>query len=71
MVWDRWKKHAEDTPHREAIVHWTASEAPFRWSWGELVEESMRLSAHLRQSGVGAGQVCALIFRHHKSFYPL
>jgi fatty-acyl-CoA synthase len=71
MVWDRWKKHAEDTPHREAIVHWTASEAPFRWPWGELVEQSMRLSAHLSQSGVGAGQVCGLIFRHHKFFYPL
>jgi acyl-CoA synthetase (AMP-forming)/AMP-acid ligase II len=70
-VWEHWVRHAERTPDREAVVHWTAGEEPYRWTWAALVAEAARYAARLRALGVAPGQVCALIVRHHRDFYPL
>ena len=52
-------------------MHWVAGEPPFRWRWGALLDHSSRLSDCLSEAGLRAGHVCALIFRHHKYFYPI
>lgn len=70
-VWQCWVGHAERTPDRDAVVHWTAGEEPFRWTWAALVAEATRYAARLRALGVVPRQVCALIVRHHRDFYPL
>ena len=71
VLWDRWREHARATPEAAAIIHWTAGEEPYRWRWGKLLDASCRLAALLRDRGVEKGEVCALIFRHHRDFYPL
>ena len=70
-VWDCWTANAGDHPEREAIVHWVAGEPPFRWSWAGLVRAAQQISARLTDLGVRRGDVCALILRHNRHFYPL
>ena len=70
-VWDHWSAHAERTPHREAVVHWTAGKPPVRWLWGSLLQTALGLAAQLQARGVRERDVCAIIFRHHPLFYPL
>lgn len=67
----RWLEHAERTPEREAVVHWVAGEDPVRWRWGGLVERAAAFAEVLRSAGVRAGEVCALVVRHHPDVYPL
>lgn len=71
LLWDRWQQHAQNHPEKEAIVFWVAGEEPYRWRWGPLVETARRFAAALAAHGVGPGHVCALMFHHHRSFYPL
>jgi len=71
IIWNHWRNHAENTPSREAIVHWTAGEEPYRWSWGALMRTASIFALRLRELGVGKGDVCAIIIRHHKNFYPI
>ncbi len=70
-VWECWEKHAKVRPQAEAILHWDALEEPFRWTYQHLLEESLFFADHLLKHGVKPGQVCALILRHSKYFYPL
>jgi fatty-acyl-CoA synthase len=70
-VWECWSVNAGNHPDREAVVHWVAGEPPFRWTWGALVRAAHALSFRLSGLGIRKGDVCALIFRHHRLFYPL
>lgn len=70
-VWQRWQEHAERTPEREAIVHLAVGAEPHRWRWGELLSAAGRVTRWLAEAGVRPGQVCALILRHHRDFYPV
>jgi fatty-acyl-CoA synthase len=70
-VWGRWRQQADKSPDREAIVHWTAEGPPFRWTWGELFKSTTSYAIKLKDMGIGKGDVCALIIRHHKEFYPV
>jgi acyl-CoA synthetase (AMP-forming)/AMP-acid ligase II len=71
ILLDHWRSHAEKTPDRIAVVHWVAGEDPFRWNWKHLMGASFRYAVRLRKLGVGKGDVCAIIIRHHKNFYPI
>ena len=70
-VSDHWRSHVENTPDRLAIVHWVEGEEPFRWKWKHLMGAAIRYAIRLRDLGVGKGDVCAIIIRHHKNFYPI
>jgi acyl-CoA synthetase (AMP-forming)/AMP-acid ligase II len=70
-VSEHWARHARLTPDKEAIVHWSAGEAPYRWRWGPLAEAAAQVAANLSAQGVKKGEVCAIIIRHHKDFYPV
>src|SRR3954470_23906625 len=70
-LWQRWLRHAQESPSLEAIVHLRAGEAPIRFTWGELVAASRKAAAQLAARGVRRGHVCALILRHHPAFYAL
>src|SRR3990172_6413369 len=71
VVWERWRDLANSDPEKEAIVHWVAGEEPFRWNWGQLFKKSLEIAKYLQMSGVKKGDVCALIIRHNKYFYPI
>ena len=71
VLLDHWRSHAEKTPDRTAVVHWVAGEEPFRWNWNHLMGTAYRYALRLREHGVGKGDVCAIIIRHHKDFYPI
>jgi len=70
-VWEHWRRHAERTPDREAIVHWRAGDEPFRWRWAALMQAVQPMAARLQEAGIRRGEVCALIVRHDPRFYPL
>ncbi|MFA5275294.1 MAG: AMP-binding protein [Candidatus Omnitrophota bacterium] len=70
-VWDNWEDHAKNFPESEAIVHWDALAEPFRWSYGNLLNEALKIADNLIRQGVDSGDVCALIIRHNKYFYPI
>ena len=63
--------HGEEYPAHEAIIHCEAGEISVRWCWGELIDAAKRVATQLRASGVKPGEVCALIIRHHRFFYPI
>lgn len=71
LVWDAWKRHADETPDREAIVHVALEAEPLRWRWAQLLRSASRAARWLEAQGVQRGEVCALIVRHHPYFYPL
>jgi len=66
-----WQGHAETRPDAEAVIHWVADEEPYRWTWSRIVEAAVSFALNCRKQGVRRGDVCALIIRHHKDFYPL
>jgi fatty-acyl-CoA synthase len=70
-LWERWQAIADKTPEKEAIVHWTAGEEPFRWNYGDLVETANKFSLALKKNGIKRGEVCAIILKHNPMFYPL
>jgi fatty-acyl-CoA synthase len=70
LVWDHWRRHAEVTPEREAVVHWVAGEKPFRWRWADLLRAASHLANVLQVQGVGPGSVCGIIIRHNPFFHP-
>lgn len=71
LVWDRWLRHAEHAPEREAIVHWEFGRQPYRWTWGTLMRAASGAAQWLSAHGVEKGEVCAIVVRHHRDFYPL
>ena len=70
-VWQQWLFHAKEHPTHEAIVHCEAGEVPVRWYWGELIVAAQRVAGQLKAAGVKPGEVCALIIRHNRLFYPI
>lgn len=70
-LWDNWLRHLESRPDEEAVVHWAADGNHTRWTWRELVGTAARFAARMREEGVREGEICALVIRHHKDFYPL
>jgi len=70
-LWSRWEENARITPAKDAIVHWIAGEDPFRWSYGELLKTANAFSIQLLTQGIRPNQVCAIIIRHNRLFYPL
>jgi len=70
-LWDTWLYNSESRSKEEAIVHWVGGEQPFRWNWGELVRAAVNYAEAIRSHGVRPGEICALIIRHHKDFYPI
>ncbi len=70
-VWSRWEHNAKTSPERDAIVFWRAGEEPLRWSFKDLFETANKFSVQLKLQGIKENQVCAIIMRHNKWFYPL
>jgi acyl-CoA synthetase (AMP-forming)/AMP-acid ligase II len=68
---DGWRSVAEQAPHKEAVVHYVTAEEPYRWSWGEMLRVSSLYAKALKDKGVRKGDICAIIIRHHKDFYPI
>jgi acyl-CoA synthetase (AMP-forming)/AMP-acid ligase II len=71
LVWDHWRSHAEQAPDHDAVIHVAFDEEPYRWRWGPLLQAASSASRWLASRGVRRGDVCALIVRHHREFYPL
>lgn len=71
IVWDCWRRHAEEAPQREAIVHVSLDREPYRWRWGGLMRAATSAARWLSEHGVRRGHVCAIVVRHHRLFYPL
>ncbi len=70
-AWSRWCKNAAERPNSEAIIHWIAGEAPFRWTFSTLVAAAEIYASCLMERGVRRGDVCAIIQRHNTQLYPL
>lgn len=70
-LWKRWSLNAKKYPDREAIIHWIADGEPHRWTFGTLLDSSKRFSAHIKEAGIEAGNVCAIVMRHNPNFYPI
>ena len=70
-VWSRWCKNAAERPNSEAIIHWTAGEAPFRWTFSTLLAAAEQYASCLVEQGVRRGNVCAIILHHNTQLYPL
>lgn len=58
-------------PEHEAIVHYVTGEEPYRWTWGGISNASSLYAIALKERGICKGDVCAIIIRHHKEFYPI
>ena len=71
LVWERWEYLAKGSPDREAIIHWDALNGPTRLNYGQLIGAALNVAGHLLARGVGVGDVCAIIMRHNKLFYPV
>lgn len=70
-IWDTWRRHIETQPEGEAIVHWVSEGDHHRWTWEELASAATRFGARMGAEGVRAGDICALIIRHQRDFYPV
>lgn len=71
LAWEQWEGYAKRHPARQAIVHWDALNEPFRWTYAGLVETALKIADNFLRQGVRASDVCAIIMRHNKYFYPL
>jgi len=71
LVWHLWETLARENPTREAIIHRDALGDATRWTYGALLEAAEGFAANLLEAGVDTGDVCAIILRHHKDFYPI
>src|SRR5579864_8349318 len=70
-LWRKWCQNADESPNSEAIVHWKAGEAPYRWTRSALIRSAKAYSAVLAGGGIKKGDVCAIICRHSPFFYPV
>ncbi len=70
-LWERWQYNAERIPDNDAVVHWKAGEEPFRWTFKNLLETAKKFSVKIKKIGIKKGDVCAIIIRHNRNFYPL
>jgi len=71
VIWQHWYQHAIMAPDRDAIVHMEESTECYRWKWEPLMQAASSAARWLADKGVKQGDVCALILRHNKHFYPL
>src|SRR5439155_3282233 len=71
VIWNRWYKNAQQTPDRDAIIHWIAGEEPFRWTFCGLMDAAEDMAAMLIQHNVRQGDVCAIVIRRNRLLYPL
>lgn len=71
VMWDLWSYNAQKTPDKDAIVHWVAGEEPFRWTFKELIVTAEKVAYQLYLKGIRKDEVCALIIKHNKYFYPI
>jgi len=71
LEWDRWVENAEKFPNKEAVIHWVAGEDPFRWTFSSIIKTAESFAVGLKKNGVQRGDVCAIIIRHNKYFYPI
>jgi len=71
LVWDVWQDNAKKKADHEAIIHWDALAEPFRWTYSGLFREALNIADSLVCQGVKKGDVCAIILRHNKYFYPI
>jgi fatty-acyl-CoA synthase len=70
-AWSRWCKNAAERPNSEAIIHWTAGEAPFRWTFSTLLAAAEQYASCLVERGVRRGDVCSIVLHHTSQLYPL
>ena len=49
LVWDHFRRHALETPEREAIVHVEVDRPAYRWRWGELLRAASTVARRLAQ----------------------
>ncbi|MBN1300767.1 MAG: AMP-binding protein [Melioribacteraceae bacterium] len=70
-AWEIWTALAESDPEREAVIHWIAGEEPFRWKRKELLQTAKKFSLCLKSKGIKRNDVCAIIIKHNRMFYPL
>jgi fatty-acyl-CoA synthase len=70
-AWSRWCKNAAERPNSQAIIHWTAGEAPFRWTFSTLLAAAEQYASCLVERGVRRGDVCSIILHHSSQLYPL
>ena len=70
-LWQHWNRLAHQRPDAEIIVHWNAGLEPFRWNWRSLLDRAEFYARSLAATGVKKGDVCAIILRHNKEFYPI
>jgi len=71
ILWNRWLKNAMQNPDKDAIIHWSIEEEPYRWTFSSLLEKAESFAVELKKHGIREGEVCALIIRHNKYFYPV
>jgi acyl-CoA synthetase (AMP-forming)/AMP-acid ligase II len=71
LVWDLWERNTYNFPENEAIIHWDALEEPFRWTYSALYEEALKFAGQFANRGIKNKDVCAVIMKHNKLFYPI
>jgi len=71
LIWDQWELYSKNHPEREAIIHWDILAEPVRWTYGGLIKEALKVADQLIKQGINTGDVCAIIIRHNKYFYPI
>lgn len=71
LVWDVWENYSQKNPKGEAIIHWDVLGGSFRWTYGHLWESALQVADYLIKNGVAKGDICALMIRHNKYFYPI
>jgi len=71
LVCNYWERHAKEHPQSEALIHWDALDKPFRWTYSALFQEALSVADDLLARGVKQRDICALIMRHNKYFYPV
>jgi fatty-acyl-CoA synthase len=70
-LWQRWSLNASKNSDSDAIIHWTAGEEPYRWTFRALLETAKKFSVRIKEAGIKPGDVCAVIMHHNPMFYPL
>ncbi len=71
LIWEKWIEHFDHKPDDKAIVHITFDEKPYIWTYKSLLENAVIVAKYLKQKGIKRGDVCGIIMRHNKYFYPI
>src|ERR1700743_2449043 len=71
LIWENWIDHLENRPDSEAIIHISFDEEPYIWTFKSLFESAINFAAFFKKQGLKRGEVCVIIMRHNKYFYPI